>query len=129
MEDLQIILHIIELCLFLFMLFWVSQRNSRFIQRQPFKIMAILTIFTTILGGVALCIFDIILFGNHFANPYNFAKFLTSNTMTMCDTVWLNKQYWASKKTVSFWICLPLSRRLSFTKLINKFFCSLFWLI
>ena len=62
MEDLQIILHIIELCLFLFMLFWVSQRNSRFIQRQPFKIMAILTIFTTILGGVALCIFDIILF-------------------------------------------------------------------
>ena len=62
MEDLQIILHIIELCLFLITLFWVSQRNSRFIQRQPFRIMAIVTIFATILGGVALCIFDIILF-------------------------------------------------------------------
>ena len=62
MEDLQIILHIIELCLFLFSLFWYSQRNSRFIQRQPFKIMAIVTIFTTILGGVALGIYDIILF-------------------------------------------------------------------
>ena len=62
MEDLQIILHIIELCLFLFSLFWYSQRNSRFIQRQPFKIVAIVTIFTTILGGVALGIYDIILF-------------------------------------------------------------------
>ena len=62
MEDLQIILHIIELCLFLFSLFWYSQRNSRFIQRQPFKIMAIVTSFTTILGGVALGIYDIILF-------------------------------------------------------------------
>lgn len=38
-----------------------------------------------------ISIFDIILFSNHFANPYNFAKFLTSNTMTMCDIVWLNK--------------------------------------
>lgn len=62
MEDLQIVIHIIELCLFLFSLFWVSQRNSRFIQRKPFKIMAIVTIFTTILGGIALGIFDIILF-------------------------------------------------------------------
>ena len=62
MEDLQITLHIIELCLFFFTLFWVSQRNSRFMKRQPFKIMAILTVFTTILGGVALCVFDIILF-------------------------------------------------------------------
>ncbi len=62
MEDLQIVLHIIELCLFLFSLFWVSQRKSRFIQRQPFGIMAIVTIFTTILGGIALSIFDIILF-------------------------------------------------------------------
>ena len=62
MGDLQIILHIVELCLFLFTLFWVSQRNSRFIQRQLFKIMAIVTIFITILGGVALGILDIILF-------------------------------------------------------------------
>ena len=38
-----------------------------------------------------ISIFDIILFSNHFANPYNFAKFLTSNTMTICDVVWLNK--------------------------------------
>jgi hypothetical protein len=38
-----------------------------------------------------ISIFDIILFSNHFANPYNFAKFLTSNTMTICDIVWLNK--------------------------------------
>ena len=38
-----------------------------------------------------ISIFDIILFCNHFANPYNFAKFLTSNTMTICDIVWLNK--------------------------------------
>ncbi len=60
--DLQIILHITELCLFLFTLFWVSQRNSRFIKRQPFKIIAIMTIFITILGGIALCIFDIVLF-------------------------------------------------------------------
>ena len=62
MEDLQIILHIIELCLFLFSLFWYSQRNSRFIQKQPFKIMAIATVFITILGGVALGIYDSILF-------------------------------------------------------------------
>ena len=62
MENLQIVLHIIELCLFLFSLFWYSQRNSRFIQKQPFKIMAIITIFITILGGIALSIFDIILF-------------------------------------------------------------------
>ena len=38
-----------------------------------------------------ISIFDIILFSNHFSNPYNFAKFLTSNTMTICDIVWLNK--------------------------------------
>ena len=38
-----------------------------------------------------ISIFDIILFSNHFANPYNFAKFLTSNTMIICDIVWLNK--------------------------------------
>ena len=62
MEDLQIVLHIIELCLFLFALFWYSQRNSRFIQKQPFKMMAIATIFITILGGVALGIYDCILF-------------------------------------------------------------------
>ena len=62
MEDLQIVLHIIEFCLFLFSLFWYLQRNSRFIQKQPFKIIALLTIFTTLLGGMALCIYDIILF-------------------------------------------------------------------
>ena len=60
--ELQIVLHIIELCFFLFSLFWVSKRNSRFIQKQPIKITAIVTIFTTILGGIALCIYDIILF-------------------------------------------------------------------
>ena len=38
-----------------------------------------------------ISIFDIILFSNHFANPYNFAKFLTSNTITICDIIWLNK--------------------------------------
>ena len=38
-----------------------------------------------------ISIFDTILFVNHFANPYNFAKFLTSNTITICDIVWLNK--------------------------------------
>lgn len=62
MEDLQIILHIVELCLFIFTLFWVSQKKSRFIQIQPFKVMAVVTIFITILGGIALCIFDIVLF-------------------------------------------------------------------
>ena len=62
MENLQIILHIIELCLFLFTLFWISQKNTRYIQRQPFKAIVIGTILVTILGGVALCIFDIILF-------------------------------------------------------------------
>ena len=60
--ELQIVLHIIELCLFMFSLFWYSQRNSRFIQTQAFKIIALVTIFTTILGGIALCIYDIILF-------------------------------------------------------------------
>ena len=60
--DLQIVLHIIELCLFIFTLFWISQKNSKFIHRQPFKIIAIITIFSTIIGGVALCIFDIVLF-------------------------------------------------------------------
>ena len=62
MEDLQIFLHIIELCLFSFSLFLYSQRNSSFIQKQPFKIIAVVTISITILGGVALGIFDIILF-------------------------------------------------------------------
>lgn len=38
-----------------------------------------------------ISIFDTILFSNHFANPYNFAKFLTSNTITICDIIWLNK--------------------------------------
>ena len=60
--ELQIVLHIIELGLFMFSFFWYSQRNSRFIQTQPFKIIALVTIFTTILGGIALCIYDIILF-------------------------------------------------------------------
>lgn len=60
--NLQISLHIIELCLFLFSLFWVAMRNSKLIQMQPFKFIAILTIFITILGGIALCIYDIVLF-------------------------------------------------------------------
>ena len=62
MEDLQILLHIIELGLFLITLFWMSQKNTKFIQKQPFKAMAIGTVFVTILGGIALCIFDIVLF-------------------------------------------------------------------
>ncbi len=60
--NLQIYLHIIELCLFLFSLFWVAMRDSKIIQMQPFKFIAILTICITILGGVALCIYDIVLF-------------------------------------------------------------------
>ena len=62
MEDLQILLHVIELCLFMFSLFWISQKNSKFIHRQPFKIIAIITAFATLLGGVALCVFDIVFF-------------------------------------------------------------------
>lgn len=60
--NLQISLHIIELCLFVFSLFWVAMRDSKMIQMQPFKIIAILTIFITILGGLALCVYDIVLF-------------------------------------------------------------------
>lgn len=52
--NLQITLHVIELCLFLFSLFWVVMRDSKMIQRQPFKLIAILTIVITILGGLAL---------------------------------------------------------------------------
>ena len=60
--NLQIHLHIIELCLFLFSLFCVAMRDSKIIQMQPFKFIAILTICITILGGIALCIYDIVLF-------------------------------------------------------------------
>jgi hypothetical protein len=60
--NLQIALHLIELCLFLFSLFWVAMRDSKIIQMQPFKLIAILTIFITILGGLALCVYDIVLF-------------------------------------------------------------------
>lgn len=38
-----------------------------------------------------LSCFDIILFSNHFANTYNFVKFLTNNTTFLCSVVWLNK--------------------------------------
>ena len=62
LEDLEITLHIIELCLFLFSLFWAKMENSKIIQRQPFKIIAILTIFITVLGLFAICVFDIVLF-------------------------------------------------------------------
>ena len=62
LEDLQILLHIIEFCLFLFTLFWIAMKDSKIIQMQPFKIIAILTVFITIIGGLALCVFDIVLF-------------------------------------------------------------------
>lgn len=62
--ELQIILHIAELILFLFSLFWVAIRNSRIIQIMPFRIIAILTILITILGGIFICIYDIVLFFN-----------------------------------------------------------------
>ena len=61
LEDLQILLHIIEFCLFLFTLFWIKMEGSKIIQLLPFKIMALLTIFITIVGGLALFIFDIVL--------------------------------------------------------------------
>ena len=60
--DIQIRLHIVELCLFLFSLFWVAMRETKFIQLLPFRIIAILTIFVTVLCGIALSIYDIILF-------------------------------------------------------------------
>ena len=60
--NLQILLHIIELGLFVFSLLWVSIRDSQTIQILPFRIMALLTIFLTILGGIALCVYDIVLF-------------------------------------------------------------------
>ena len=34
---------------------------------------------------------DVILFSNHFTNPYNFTKFITSNTTFLCKIIWLNK--------------------------------------
>ena len=58
----QILFHIIELCLFMFSLFWVGIRDSKAIQIMPFRIMAILTILVTILGGIALCVYDIVIF-------------------------------------------------------------------
>ena len=60
--DMQILLHLVELGLFLFSLFCVKIRDSKFIQIMPFRIIAILTILITILGGIALCIYDIVLF-------------------------------------------------------------------
>ena len=60
--DMQILLHLVELGLFLFSLFWVKIRDSKFIQIMPFRIIAILTILITILDGIALCIYDIVLF-------------------------------------------------------------------
>ena len=62
MDDVQIVLHIIELCLFIISSFWVLWRNSRFIQKQPFKTLALISIFTTLFGAIALCIYDVILF-------------------------------------------------------------------
>ena len=62
LENLEIALHIIELCLFLCSLFWVAMQDSSIMQFQPLKIIAVITIFVTILGGVALGVFDIVLF-------------------------------------------------------------------
>ena len=59
---LQIIFHIVELCVFLICMFFVSQKDSKFIQKQPFKAIALLTVLITILGGIALAIYDIVLF-------------------------------------------------------------------
>ena len=40
---------------------------------------------------ILISFFDIILFSNHFSNPYNFVKFLANNTTFLCGVVWLNK--------------------------------------
>ena len=65
-ENLEILYHIIVLCLFLLSLFWVAIKDSKIIQMKPFKIIAILTIFITIfvgiIGGLALSVFDIVSF-------------------------------------------------------------------
>lgn len=58
----QILLHIVELCLFLFSLFWVIIRDSKIIQILTLRMIALLTIFITIFGGIALCIYDIVIF-------------------------------------------------------------------
>ena len=60
-ENLEILYHIIVLCLFLLSLFWVAIKDSKIIQMKPFKIIAVLTIFITIfvaiIGGLALSVF------------------------------------------------------------------------
>ncbi len=58
------LLHIIELSLFMFSLFWVAIRKSKITKILPFGILAIVTIFVTILGEIALCVYDIVLFLN-----------------------------------------------------------------
>ena len=60
--NLNIILHVIEACLILFSLFWAKMENSRIMQMLPFKIIALVTLSLTLLGGFALWIFDIVLF-------------------------------------------------------------------
>jgi len=72
LENLQILLHIIEFCLFLFSLFLILIRHSTILQMPPIKFIALLTICITILAGIALCIYDIVLFTlqilQHFMN-------------------------------------------------------------
>ncbi len=58
----QILFHLIVLGLFLLSLFWVAIRDSKFIQITPIKILAIATIFITVIAGIILCIYDIVLF-------------------------------------------------------------------
>ena len=48
---------------------------------------AILDIFWDFL----ISFFEIVLFCNNFANPYNFVRFLTSNTTILCSIAWINK--------------------------------------
>lgn len=60
--DLEITLHLIELGLFLLMLFFIKIGDTKIIKKQPLKTLALLTIVCTILGGLALCVFDMILF-------------------------------------------------------------------
>lgn len=58
--DLEISLHVIEGCLCLFTFFWCKMSDSKMIRMQPFKSIALFTILITVLGGIALWVYDVV---------------------------------------------------------------------
>lgn len=38
-----------------------------------------------------MSLYDLVLLGKYFNNPYNFVKFISNNSTVLCEVVWINK--------------------------------------